>query len=231
MAILEVCAGSLASARAAAQGGAARIELCASLEKDGLTPELETIKEARKIPGLRVHVLIRSREGDFVYTEEDILLMERQIRKARELGVDGVVFGALTPEGEVDINACRRLALAANPEGCPQKIHTTFHRAFDKAADPLKALEDIISLGCDRILTSGQKPSAQEGVELLKVLNKKADGRVIIMPGAGVNASNAADILRQSGCKEIHSSARADRNDTDTNPAVVAAINSSIHEI
>lgn len=268
MAILEVCAGSLESARAAAEGGAARIELCACLEKDGLTPDLETIKAARMIPGLKVHVLIRPREGNFVYDEAETCLMEEQIRLARDLGADGVVFGALTPEGNIDLDVCRRLAAAANP-GCNETpanrnhqdatpgehltanpghdmtptngeqqgtdsechltantghqtsatreyqtsadklIQTTFHRAFDYAAEPFQALEDVISLGCTRLLTSGQAPKALQGVTLIASLVVRAAGRIIIMPGSGVNPSNAAQILRLTGCTEIHSSARA----------------------
>ena len=148
MRILEVCAGDLTSAQAAAQGGAQRIELCSALQLDGLTPSAETIEDARRIEGLKLHVLIRPREGDFVYDEAETDSMLRDIRLAHQLGADGVVIGALTPDNDVDMPLCRRLVDAA------QGMQVTFHRAFDHARDPYQALEAIIALGCTRLLTS-----------------------------------------------------------------------------
>jgi len=220
MNILEVCVGSAESLFAAYEGGAERVELCADLAADGLTPPAELIRMAACMDGLRVHVLIRSREGDFVYTEAEIAQMEEQIRMARENGADGVVVGALTPDGEIDMDACRRWMKAA--EG----MSVTFHRAFDRCVHPQKALEYIISLGCDRLLTSGQQPSALAGAPLLKALVEQAADRIIIMPGAGVNPENAAEILRLTGAREIHASARSDRQHgrLETDPLLVSAL-------
>ena len=202
MAILEICAGSVASAIAARDGGAQRIELCAALEVGGVTPSAGLIAEARKVEGLVLNVIIRPRGGDFLYDSHEVACMEEDIRTCKELGVDGVVIGALTAEGEIDTEACRRLIEAA--EG----MSVTFHRAFDMCKDPHKALEELIAMGCNRVLTSGQAPTAEAGIELLKELVEQADGRIIIMPGCGVSSKNAARILRATGAGEIHASAR-----------------------
>lgn len=200
--LLEVCAGDIDSVIAAAQGGASRVELCSALGEGGVTPSIGFIRSALKVPGIRVHVLIRSRGGDFLYAPQEVDCMVDDIVAAREAGAHGVVIGALTPEGEIDMNACRKMMEAA------AGISVTFHRAFDLCRDPFKALEDIISLGCDRILTSGQAQTALEGKENLAELVKQADGRIIILAGAGVSQSNAAEILNASGTGEIHASAR-----------------------
>ena len=202
MKILEICAGSVESAIAARDGGAQRIELCAALEVGGVTPSAGLIAEARKINGLTLNVIIRPRGGDFLYNEYEVACMEEDIRTCRSLGVDGVVIGALTAEGDIDTVACQRLINAANG------MSVTFHRAFDMCRDPHKALEELVSLGCDRVLTSGQAPTAEAGIELLEKLVKQADNRIIIMPGCGVNSNNAAKILQATGANEIHASAR-----------------------
>lgn len=223
--VLEVCASNLASAKAAAAGGAQRIELCRDLELDGLTPPKDWIEEARKIEGLKLHVLIRPVEGGFVYDEPVFDLMREEIRMCRQLGVDGVVIGALTPEGDIDVEHLR--PLMAEAEG----MQVTFHRAFDVCRDPHRALKDIISLGCNRLLTSGQEPMAEQGIPLLRELVKQAHGRIIIMPGAGVSPDNAAQILCETGAMEIHSSARKIRKDGQkaTDSAIVAAILAEIN--
>ncbi|MDE5821975.1 MAG: copper homeostasis protein CutC [Paramuribaculum sp.] len=200
--LLEVCAGDIDSVIAAAQGGASRVELCSALGEGGVTPSIGFIRSALQVQGIRVHVLIRPRGGDFLYTPQEVDCMVDDIVAAREAGVHGVVIGALTPDGEIDMNACRKMMEAA------AGISVTFHRAFDLCRDPFKALEDIISLGCDRILTSGQAQTALEGKENLAELVKQADGRIIILAGAGVSQSNAAEILNASGTGEIHASAR-----------------------
>lgn len=200
--LLEVCAGDIDSVIAAAQGGASRVELCSALGEGGVTPSIGFIRSALQVQGIRVHVLIRPRGGDFLYTPQEVDCMVDDIVAAREAGVHGVVIGALTPDGEIDMNACRKMMEAA------AGINVTFHRAFDLCRDPFKALEDIISLGCDRILTSGQAQTALEGKENLAELVKQADGRIIILAGAGVSQSNAAEILNASGTGEIHASAR-----------------------
>lgn len=201
MFLLEVCCGDLQSVAAAVAGGADRVELCAALSVDGLTPSVGMIKEAMKM-GIKVQVLIRPREGDFVYTEQEVACMEHDIHVCKELGVNGVVIGALTAEGDIDLNCCERLMSVA--EG----LSVTFHRAFDQCRNPRKALEEIIRLGCDRILTSGQASTALEGAALLRDIVAQADGRISIMPGAGVTPENATRILQATGAKEIHGSLR-----------------------
>ena len=200
--ILEVCAGSVESVAAARNGGAARVELCSALEIGGITPSVGLITEARHIEGIALNVLIRPRGGDFLYNESEVATMEQDIVAARQCGADGVVIGALTAEGDVDVQVCNRLIKAA--EG----MSITFHRAFDMCRNPFLALEDIISLGCHRVLTSGQAASAYAGITLIKQLVEAAQGRISIMPGCGVNAANATSILNSTGCYEIHASAR-----------------------
>ena len=198
--LLEVCTGSLASVEAAAEGGAERIELCAALPLDGLTPSLGTIRLVRqRWPQLRIHVLVRPREGDFVYSLAELRAMALDIEAAKPYA-DGFVSGALTPEGDIDMMATEVLVRQSGDKPF------TFHRAFDHCRQPLVALEQLIRLGCSRILTSGQQPSALAGIDLLRRLNDVSSGRIIIMPGGGVNAENARLILDQTGCSEIHGS-------------------------
>ena len=202
MAILEICAGSVESAIAARDGGAKRIELCAALEMGGVTPSAGVIAEARKVDGLVLNVIIRPRGGDFLYNEYEVACMEEDIRTCKRLGADGVVIGALTAEGDIDKAVCKRLIEAADG------MSVTFHRAFDMCRNPHEALEELISLGCDRVLTSGQAPTAEAGIPLLKQLVEQAVGRIIIMPGCGVNSKNATMILQATEATEIHASAR-----------------------
>lgn len=200
---LEICCGDLESVRAAIEGGAHRVELCSALELDGLTPSKETVESAMRM-GIPVHVLIRVREGDFVYNEEELCRMQHDIRLAKECGAVGVVVGALTADGSIDIEAMRFLLDEADG------LSITFHRAFDVCKNTSRALEQIISLGCHRLLTSGQAPTAEQGIPLLKQLVEQAAGRIIIMPGAGVNPQNASKILAETGATEIHGSLRKD---------------------
>ena len=198
--LLEVCTGHLQSVMAAVEGDAERIELCSALSLDGLTPSIGLLKYVRLLyPQLRIHVLIRSREGDFVYSKEDLETMLTDIREAVPYA-DGIVCGALTKEGDIDVEALRLMVEAS--QGKP----FTFHRAFDRCKHPQEALEQIIEAGCSRILTSGQQPTAEQGIPLLRELNQQAAGRLIIMPGGGVNEKNARLILDQTGCIEIHGS-------------------------
>lgn len=207
--LLEVCTGSLGSVVAAVEGGAQRIELCQALSLDGLTPSIGMLSLVRELyPELTIHVLIRVREGDFVYDRREVRAMERDIRAALPYA-DGIVVGALTRGGDVDMAAIGCLVQAA--EGRP----VTFHRAFDVCRDPLVALEQIIGLGCRRILTSGQQPTALQGIPLLRQLRDLSDGRIIIMPGSGVNINNARQILDQVGTSEIHGSCSAGTGQTD----------------
>ena len=198
----EICANSVASCKAAQEGGADRVELCAGIPEGGTTPSYGMIATARKSISIGLNVIIRPRGGDFLYSEDEIQEMIEDIKVARSLGADGLVFGSLRPDGSVDMDVMKRLMDAAGD------TPVTFHRAFDHCSDPYQALEDIIRCGCSRILTSGCRPTALEGAELLAELVKKADGRIIIMPGCGIKESNIAEIARLSGAREFHFSAR-----------------------
>ena len=198
---LEVCCADLQSVRAAMEGGAHRVELCEALEVDGLTPSAEMMAEAIGM-GIPVQVLIRPRQGDFVYDEAEVQSMLEGIRQAKRLGANGVVIGALKPDGSIDEETVRRLAAEA------KGLSITFHRAFDVCARPMEALEQIIALGCHRLLTSGQAPTAEQGIPLIKRLVGQAAGRLSIMPGSGVNPGNARLILSETGAREIHGSLR-----------------------
>ena len=200
-ATLEVCAGSPQSVNAAYEGGAERIELCSALGEGGVTPSAGVVSYAKKFEGLKVHCLIRPRGGDFLYTAADAAVMIEDVRLMRSLGADGVVIGALLPDGRIDVDLCRRLVAEAG------EMNVTFHRAFDMCRDPFEALEEVISLACSRIVTSGLAPSALQGAEMLSSLVEKSAGRIIIMPGGGVNRDNAREILQRTGAVEIHASA------------------------
>jgi len=199
----EICANGVESCLAAQEGGADRVELCAGIPEGGTTPSYGEIKVARKLlTKTKLHVIIRPRGGDFLYSPLEMERMEEDIKVCKQLGVDGVVIGCLTEDGEVDMEQNRRLVELAKP------MSVTFHRAFDRAANPLKALEDIIALGCDRILTSGQQPKAVEGVALLAELKKVAAGRIILLAGCGVNEDNIRKIYDAADIHEYHFSAR-----------------------
>lgn len=200
---IEICANSAESAANAQTGGAYRVELCTAMPEGGTTPSAGEIMAARRLlSNTRLNVIIRPRGGDFLYSSLELDIMEQDILTARRLGADGVVFGCLDADGGVEMEAMRRLMKAADG------MDTTFHRAFDMTADPFRAMEQIIALGCRRILTSGQKPTALEGVPLLKQLVGRADGRIIIMPGCGITPQNIAYIARNTGAHEFHFSGR-----------------------
>lgn len=221
MKILEVCTGSITSVLHAAEGGAARVELCSGLDEGGLTPSIGLIHAALQVEGIKKHVLIRPRGGDFLYGEVEQDIIVDDILAARRAGVDGVVVGALTADGEVDEAACQRFVDAAKGEYVDfaegdldeafllPPVSLTFHRAFDVCRDPKNALETLVRLGFDCILTSGQAATAEAGIDLLRELVQQAGDRIVIMPGCGVNADNADRILRETGATEIHASARS----------------------
>ena len=214
---LEVCCGDMQSVLAAKAGGANRIELCRALDVDGLTPSKEMMEEAIGL-GIPVQVLIRPREGNFVYNEAEVESMIRDIRLAKRLGANGVVIGALKPDGSIDEETIRYLVEAT------KGLSITFHRAFDVCSQPLEALEQIIALGCHRLLTSGQAATAEQGIPLIKQLVELAGERLSIMPGSGVNPENACKILSETGAKEIHGSLRKDgHTDAELVRAVVNA--------
>lgn len=199
----EVCANGVESCMAAQQGGADRVELCAGIPEGGTTPSYGEMLVARRIlTHTRLNVIIRPRGGDFLYTPLELERMAADIDIAKQLGADGVVFGCLTKDGDIDNEA--NLMLMRHAEG----MSVTFHRAFDRCKNPSEALEKLIEMRFDRILTSGQKPKAEEGTELLRKLNKQADGRIILLAGSGVNEENIADIHNATGINEFHFSAR-----------------------
>lgn len=199
----EVCANSVESCLAAQAGGADRVELCAGIPEGGTTPSYGDIATARELlTHTRLHVIIRPRGGDFLYTPLEQRIMLKDIENARRLGADGVVFGCLTPEGDIDIALMKQLLEAA------QGMSVTFHRAFDVCRQPKQALETLIQLGCHRILTSGAQPTAEQGIPLLKELQAQADGRIILLSGCGVNENNIARIASETGIREFHFSAR-----------------------
>ncbi len=201
----EICANSADSCVAAQQGGAQRVELCAAMPEGGTTPSYGEICIARKLIDIRLHVIIRPRGGDFLYSPVELDIMEEDIRMARQAGADGVVFGCLTPDGELDKAAMKRLMKAS--EG----LSVTFHRAFDYVKNPSEVMEELIEMGVDRILTSGQQPTALQGAALLQKLVEQAAGRIIIMPGCGVNETNIAELAARTGASEFHFSARENK--------------------
>jgi len=199
---LEICAASLASARAAQAGGAHRIELCQNLEQGGITPSYGLIRQVLAQVSLPVFVLIRPRPGGFVYSPGELAIMRDDIAACRELGCAGVVLGALDTAGRVDMAACQELIKQAGP------LEVTFHRAFDACPNQPQALEDIIGLGCQRVLTSGGQPTTQAGQNQLAALVAQAAGRIRIMPGAGISAGNVRALAARTGAQEFHASAK-----------------------
>ena len=209
---IEVCCPDLASVKRAIEGGADRIELCTALELDGLTPTREEIRQAVSMchaAGVKVHVLVRSREGNFVYNESEVQQMSDEIVMSLEEGADGIVIGALTEDGALDIPTCQKWIAVAKEwqkEQGRAELGITFHRAFDVCRNPMQALEEIIAMGCNRLLTSGQKPSAYEGIPMLKELVEASEGRLCILAGAGVSAENYMQIVEEAGVTEVHGS-------------------------
>lgn len=199
---LEICADSIESALNAQEAGAHRIELCDNLAEGGTTPGAGIILSARSNLTIGVHVLIRPRGGDFLYSDLEYDIMRRDIDFCGEAGVNGVVFGILDASGNIDIDRTSRLIGMARP------MSVTFHRAFDLCNNPDRGLEDIIESGADRLLTSGHKNKAEDGLSLIQHLVALSRGRIIIMPGAGINQSNIDRIARVSAAKEFHLTGR-----------------------
>jgi len=195
--LVEACVDSVEAALAAQAGGADRVELCANLLEGGCTPSAGTIQLARERLHIRMNVIIRPRGGDFCYSGAEFEAMKLDIELCKRLGTDGVVLGLLNPDGTVDVERTRALIELARP------LSVTFHRAFDVTRDPFEALETLIGLGVDRILTSGQEYSPLEGLELIAELVRQAGDRVIIMPG-GVSERTANRIVAGSGAREVH---------------------------
>jgi copper homeostasis protein len=196
--IIEACVNSAISAIEAQKGGADRVELCENLHDGGTTPSAGTIRFAREKLHIGLFVMIRPRGGDFLYSNDEFEIMNEDIKVAKDLGADGVVFGILNPNGTIDMERMKILADLARPIGI------TCHRAFDMTIDPFKAMEDLINLGIDRILTSGQQKTATEGASLIHDLIQISNDRIIIMPGSGVKEHNIEEIVRITGAREIH---------------------------
>jgi copper homeostasis protein len=199
---LEICADTVGSALTAQAAGADRIELCNNLPEGGTTPGYGTISAARSRLDIGLHVIIRPRGGDFLYTALDFEVMKKDIEICRQIGADGIVTGILKKDGTVDVERSAILVELARP------MTVTFHRAFDMCADPFKGLEDVIATGAARLLTSGQRDKAEQGAELIGKLCDQAAGRIIIMPGSGINESNIEMMARVTGAKEFHLTGR-----------------------
>lgn len=204
--LLEVIAFTIESCRNAQSASAGRIELCDNPADGGTTPSYGLIKAARQLLQVPVYVMIRPRGGDFLYSDEEFGIMRTDIRLCKQMGCDGVVLGLLNADGSIDKRRTAQLAGLAYPMG------VTFHRAFDRCANPFEALEHIIDSGCERILTSGQQTTALAGAALIHDLVKQADERIIIMPGSGVNSSNITELAEKTGAAEFHTSARSFSN-------------------
>jgi copper homeostasis protein len=197
--IAEICVDSIEGVKAALAANATRVELCSALLEGGLTPSFGMTKRAKAVAGpVGVHVMIRPRGGDFLYSDDEFAAMKDDIVALSKTGVDGFVFGLLTDDGMVDIRRVAELTALCRP------ATVTFHRAFDMARDPFASLEALIDLGVDRLLTSGQAPAVLEGAPLIRDLIDRAAGRIVIMPGGDIRARNVARIIQETGVDEIH---------------------------
>ena len=201
--ILEICVDSVESAVNAQSAGADRIELCAGLIEGGTTPSYGTILAARHNLDIGLHVIIRPRGGDFLYSGSEYDIMRRDVEICGECGADAVVLGLLHADGNIDLDRTAMLVEYASP------MHVTFHRAFDMCRDPVQGLEDIIAAGADRLLTSGQKNSAIDGVSLIHQLVMQGGERIIIMPGGGITEHNVEGLVKATHAREIHLTARS----------------------
>lgn len=225
--IIEIATTDFTTTKSAVEGGADRIELCAALSEGGTTPSFGTIKKCREKFDVPLFPIIRPRGGDFLFTDDEYAIMLAEVLLCKQLGCDGIVIGLLKKDGTIDLKKTRALVDAAYP------LEVTFHRAFDRCINPAKALEELIEAGCQRVLTSGQKPAATEGTAIIASLIKQADNRIIIMPGSGVREDNIRQLAKDTGATEFHSSLRSKKDsdmkfvhpsfskeDAYTNPAI-----------
>jgi copper homeostasis protein len=208
--LLEICCGSIDDAIQSQEGGADRVELCSALFVGGLTPSIGTIQEAKRRLKIPVMVMVRPRGGGFCYTTAEFATMERDAEAAVENGADGVVFGILEKDGRIDQRRSERMRRII---GGRQAV---FHRAFDVTPDPFDSLEQLVDLGITRILTSGQKASAPQGVQLIAELVQRAGNRIEILPGGGIRPHNMNEVVRRTGCGQIHMTALRKAEDLST---------------
>lgn len=200
--LLEIATTDFETTRLAVEGGADRVELCAALSEGGITTSPGILQVCREKFSLPIYPIIRPRAGDFLYSAIEFALMKKDIAYCKQIGMDGVVIGLLLTSGKIDLKRTSILIDLAYPMG------VTFHRAFDRCLDPFQALEELIQLGCERILTSGQKATAPEGIDLIAQLQQIAAERIIVMPGSGVRVDNIEELATKTGCKEFHTSLR-----------------------
>jgi copper homeostasis protein len=218
--LLEVCANSFQSAKNAQDASAHRIELCENLEIGGVTPSQSLLKQVSEELNIPAFILIRPRGGDFVYSKDEFEVMKSDILICKQLGFNGIVSGVLNTDLTIDIERTAELIALSKP------LEFTFHRAFDELTNPVESLEQLVNIGANRILTSGQEDTAAEGIHLINTLNHLAKKRIIIMAGSGINADNALR-FKSIGLKEIHGSASVllSTNNSDSNsPKTVSDI-------
>lgn len=215
--ILEVCAFNIQSALIAEKVGAARVELCENPVEGGTTPSRGTIQRTRERINIELYPIIRPRAGSFWYDEDEFAIMKKDILLCKELGCEGISTGVQLQQGPIDTERLKRIVEWAYPMG------VTCHRVFDRTPDLFQALEEIIACGCERVLTSGGKSAAPDATDILAQLVQQANGRIIIMPGAGVRASNIEQLITATGATEYHTSARINVPDAVTyqNPAIL----------
>ena len=213
---IEICVNNIESVMTANQLPIQRIELCSALSLGGITPNYGLIKQAIKLSHLPIALMIRPRSGDFIFSPEEVAIMVEDIEMVRSLGIQHIVIGALTTSADIDVETTERLIQSA------QGMEITFHRAFDLCNNPFQALEQLIELGCHRLLTSGQAVTAEQGIPLLQKLVQQADNRIQIMAGCGINANNVRTLIEQTQVPEIHFSAKGYRISPMLNNSQVA---------
>ena len=209
--VIEICCSSISSVKNAINYGANRIELCQDLRNDGITPSKRLLNSAIKISTKPINVLIRPRIGDFFYNSEEIKLIEYEIKQIKSLPINGIVIGILNRENDLPINVLKKLVQIIKP------LDLTFHRAFDIVNNPIKSMNKLIEIGFDRILTSGQSDTAEKGLKMLLELKEKANGKISIMPGGGINENNC-HIFLKNGFNEIHLSAKKKKKENKIEP-------------
>lgn len=225
---VEIAVDTFADAVAAQRGGAHRLELCSDLASDGLSPSLPLFRDVRTAVTIPVFAMVRPRAGNFEYTEEEYRVMSREVERFKQEGADGFVLGILDKDRSINRERTRKLVQLAAP------LPVTFHRAFDAASEPLTALDDIIASGALRLLTSGQKETALSGKQTIQQLVDRANGRIIIMPGAGIDAGNVRELAEIRGISEVHLSRgvkrRGENGSLQVDPGLVEAIVNGLNE-